>query len=348
MAGVKREREESATTDTSTPAASAPSPNTIFVSKLSKSTTREQLQQHFTAVGHVTYCRILLNPKKLSRGLAYIEFEEADNAKRAVKKLHYSTLDGATLEVTHSTVNPAWVHTEKIEGPKTSTHIKKTKEERNAEKSERDKAAFIAANPDHPKAIAANKRAKYEQIEQRQQQYVDKLQTYSKPVVAPDQTKRREDGTFEYKQVAKPPNCTTVFLTNLPFDVSEDILRQRFEPFGNITYLNVVKDAETQKPRGIGYVQYDATEATDRAITLNESELNGRRMRVTYARPLRERYANKPGNNNNNNSNRTPRSFGSQSSYTPSQYADRSSDNRHPRSFGSKPQQASAPMPNFR
>ncbi len=49
---------------------------------------------------------------------------------------------------------------------------------------------------------------------------------------------------------------TTLFVGNLPFDIQEEELRQHFQSFGAISNVRVVKDRNTRKGIGIGYVRY--------------------------------------------------------------------------------------------
>ena len=79
----------------------------------------------------------------------------------------------------------------------------------------------------------------------------------------------------------KPDGTTTVFLGNLSFDIDEDTVRQLFAECGEVTQVRWVEKDGVFK--GCGFVEFDATEATDLAVKFNGRELLGRPMRVDYS-----------------------------------------------------------------
>eukprot|EP01060_Flectonema_neradi_P020328 TRINITY_DN2786_c2_g1_i1.p1 TRINITY_DN2786_c2_g1~~TRINITY_DN2786_c2_g1_i1.p1 ORF type:complete len:324 (+),score=38.27 TRINITY_DN2786_c2_g1_i1:36-1007(+) len=57
-----------------------------------------------------------------------------------------------------------------------------------------------------------------------------------------------------------------LIVTNLPDHVTEDILRDMFAQFGEVSRVHVVSEKGTSKSRGFGFVEYTDTEASKRAI----------------------------------------------------------------------------------
>ena len=77
-----------------------------------------------------------------------------------------------------------------------------------------------------------------------------------------------------------------IYVGNLSFNTSEDSLQRAFEEFGQVEKTIIVKDKQTGKPRGFGFVEMASDEEARTAIAeLNDKELDGRRLRVTEARP---------------------------------------------------------------
>ncbi|KAG2072274.1 RNA-binding domain-containing protein [Suillus decipiens] len=75
-----------------------------------------------------------------------------------------------------------------------------------------------------------------------------------------------------------------VYVGNLSWNTTDDSLRQAFGDFGNVTDAIVMKDRETGRSRGFGFVTFSAGEEADAAISgMNEQELDGRRLRVNLA-----------------------------------------------------------------
>ena len=81
-----------------------------------------------------------------------------------------------------------------------------------------------------------------------------------------------------------------LFVGNLSFQTTEEDLRSLFESFGEITRIQVMKDRDTGRSRGFGFVEMAAEESAEKAIgALNGKEVQGRALTVNEARPKPER-----------------------------------------------------------
>ncbi|KAJ7096733.1 hypothetical protein B0H15DRAFT_902987 [Mycena belliarum] len=80
-----------------------------------------------------------------------------------------------------------------------------------------------------------------------------------------------------------PPNAHRLS-RNLSFSVTDETLHQAFSQYGNITDSIVMKDRETGRSRGFGFVTYNSEQEASAAISaMNEQDLEGRRLRVNMA-----------------------------------------------------------------
>lgn len=87
-----------------------------------------------------------------------------------------------------------------------------------------------------------------------------------------------------------------VFVGNMSFQTSEGDLRAMFEPFGEITRVNVVTDRDTGRARGFAFVEMTNDEEAVKAIAaLNGKEVGGRALNVNEARPKTERSGSSRG-----------------------------------------------------
>jgi len=69
----------------------------------------------------------------------------------------------------------------------------------------------------------------------------------------------------------------------LHFNITEDMLRGIFEPFGRIDNITLMRDADTNRSRGYGFIQFAHAEDAKRAMeNLNGFELAGRPMKVGH------------------------------------------------------------------
>lgn len=81
-----------------------------------------------------------------------------------------------------------------------------------------------------------------------------------------------------------------LFVGGLPFATTEDELRDVFAAHGAVASAIVVKDRDTGRSKGFGFVEFendDEGKAAEKA--LNGSDLGGRSITVNEARPREER-----------------------------------------------------------
>ena len=63
-------------------------------------------------------------------------------------------------------------------------------------------------------------------------------------------------------------------------------MKEAFAQFGEVKRAKIVKDRETDRSKGFGFVEMDDANEGQKAIdALNEKELGGRTLRVNAARP---------------------------------------------------------------
>ncbi|MDH3588184.1 MAG: RNA-binding protein [Gammaproteobacteria bacterium] len=80
-----------------------------------------------------------------------------------------------------------------------------------------------------------------------------------------------------------------IYAGNLPFSVDEDKLREMFTPFGAVEDVTVIRDRDTGRSRGFGFVQMPDTEAQSAIESLNGQAVDGRTLRISEARPREQR-----------------------------------------------------------
>ena len=81
-----------------------------------------------------------------------------------------------------------------------------------------------------------------------------------------------------------------IFVGNLSFSMGEAELRQLFEQKGSVESVTVMRDQDTGRSRGFGFVEMSSDEAAQKAIAeLNGYSVDGRNLTVNEARPKSER-----------------------------------------------------------
>lgn len=85
-----------------------------------------------------------------------------------------------------------------------------------------------------------------------------------------------------------------IYVSNLGFTVQDEDLKQLFAPYGDVSSAKVINDRITGQSRGFGFVEMSDDNAGKEAIeALNESEVQGRTIKVTEARPKEDKPRNK-------------------------------------------------------
>merc|ERR1711860_458109 len=73
------------------------------------------------------------------------------------------------------------------------------------------------------------------------------------------------------------------YVGSLHFNITEDMLRGIFEPFGAIQSVTLMMDYETGRSKGYGFVTYDRAEDAKKALEqMNGFELAGKPMKVEH------------------------------------------------------------------
>ena len=77
---------------------------------------------------------------------------------------------------------------------------------------------------------------------------------------------------------------SNMYVGNLSYSVTSEDLRELFSNYGN------VKDAKVIGDRGFGFVEMETVEEAEKAIeALNETEHEGRTIKVNEAKPREDR-----------------------------------------------------------
>ena len=81
-----------------------------------------------------------------------------------------------------------------------------------------------------------------------------------------------------------------MFVGSLPWAVDDAKLAEIFAQAGNVVSAQVVKDRETGRSRGFGFVEMSTDEEAQNAVkNLNGTDVEGRKIVVNIARPREDR-----------------------------------------------------------
>ena len=77
-----------------------------------------------------------------------------------------------------------------------------------------------------------------------------------------------------------------IYVGNLDYDLQESQLTELFSQYGQVTSVKIIKDRDTNRGKGFGFVEMENDDEGRTAIQeLNGAELANRELRVNEARP---------------------------------------------------------------
>jgi len=77
-----------------------------------------------------------------------------------------------------------------------------------------------------------------------------------------------------------------IYCGNLSYNSADEDLNTLFQEYGDVASAKVIRDRETDRSRGFGFVEMDSDEEAQNAIdALNGQEFMGRKLVVNESRP---------------------------------------------------------------
>lgn len=91
-----------------------------------------------------------------------------------------------------------------------------------------------------------------------------------------------------------------IYVGNLPFQATEDQVRDMFSEYGTIESLAMINDRDTGRFRGFCFVEMAPADADKAIAALDGKDMDGRSLRVNEARPREDRSRRGGGGGYNN------------------------------------------------
>ena len=93
---------------------------------------------------------------------------------------------------------------------------------------------------------------------------------------------------------------TKLFVGGIPYSITNQKLQEIFQQFGTVTSVNIITDKFSGQSKGFAFVEMEGDAEAQEAIKkLDGSDMEGRRIGVSVARP-REDSQNRGGGFNQN------------------------------------------------
>ncbi|EDV23163.1 uncharacterized protein TRIADDRAFT_27786 [Trichoplax adhaerens] len=263
----------------------------LYVGDLAPDVNEAQLYEKFNSTGPISSIRVCRDAiTRRSLGYAYVNFQQPNDAERALDTLNFDPVNGKPCRIMWSQRDPSLRRS-----GVGNIFIK------NLEKDIDNKAIYdtfsafgnilsckIALDENGNSKGYAFVHFETQEAANRAIEKVNGMLLSGKKVFVGHFMSRKERMEKIGNLAAK---YTNLYVKNFRDDISDDEFRDLFEQCGKIVSCVVMRD-DSGKSRGFGFVSYETHEAAQKAVeTLNEKEFDLRRMYVARAQKKSERSA---------------------------------------------------------
>ncbi len=91
-------------------------------------------------------------------------------------------------------------------------------------------------------------------------------------------------GASKSSVVSSAGATATLYVGNLPYKANEEAVRELFQQSGTVVNVRLMKDRQTGRRRGFGFVEVAAKDANRMIQKLNDFEYEGRTLKVREAK----------------------------------------------------------------
>ena len=103
----------------------------------------------------------------------------------------------------------------------------------------------------------------------------------------PVQKKAKDDAKFEKRHPAPADGSIEIYVGNLSYDLTEDLLRKEFEAYGTVNSARIITNRYNGKSKGFGFVHMPNRAEADAAVkALNDKDILGRKLKCNEAKKV--------------------------------------------------------------
>ncbi|KAJ8485161.1 hypothetical protein OPV22_017646 [Ensete ventricosum] len=261
---------------------------TLYIGDLHPAVTDAELIYAFTPFGTVASARVCRDRASgTPLGYAYLNFLSFSDADKALKAMNHSLLHGRPMRIMWSQRNP--ISRKNGIGNLFVKNLEITVSGAMLE----DLFAVYGTVESCKVAIDGSGRSRgFGFVQMDSEEAAQLAITALNGVILPGSSKKLCVTKFvkksERQALPEVPRGTNLYIKNLDWDITDDVLRQRFSAYGNISSAVVMKDRDG-KSRGFGFVDFKSPEDAKNALELNGSDLGSKSLYVGYAQKRSER-----------------------------------------------------------
>ncbi|KAK4153741.1 hypothetical protein C8A00DRAFT_15064 [Chaetomidium leptoderma] len=230
--------------------------------------TSDQLAKLFQSFGKVKYADLPNDKGKLS-GFGFVTLRGHKNAEKAMAAINGMEVDGRTLAVDYAVDKQTWDQQNGTEEPEAaedeakSSKVKKSKKPAKEEKEEeeddpnmtqedRDLVNFFKNYGDNLEEEDEDENEEDEEGSEDENEDGNEDEAVDEDGELDGSDASDDDEERPQKRITD--NATTLFIRNLPYSSTDEVLKTHFSTFGPVRYARVVMDRATDRPAGTGFV----------------------------------------------------------------------------------------------
>ena len=270
----------------------------IIVKNLPKKITEEEIKKHFSQKGVVTDVKIMHKEDGRSRNFCFVGYKTEQSAKEAIKYFNQTYLKTMKISVEKAKLqgDPSL----KNKGKKGKNKNIKNNEENNDEEIETKESKIKkildlskkTKNADKFDEALKNQKINVDENEEMKEKDNgnENIENMNSNDNENNKDKKVEDKTNDLIN-KKNLDPKRLYLRNIPFEITEDDIRSKFEKYGTINEIHIPINYKTNQSFGYAYISYETVESSIMAINKMDGEyFMGRRLHISIAE---EKY-NKP------------------------------------------------------
>ncbi|KAJ9064529.1 hypothetical protein DSO57_1029545 [Entomophthora muscae] len=255
--------------------------NKVFVGNLSLGHTQAQLRETFSPAGKIVKAKLMARNKK-HFAYAFITFETLEEVEKAVELFNGMDFEGRPLKVEKA------IHKERAKGPK-KPRKKNSKRSDKAGKDQDTNEEDKTSDKENGVAPKPKKNATVE-VKPASEQKVNGDSEHNGEEQQEGLPNNRRKGRGKSSRprrkrtiVSGEPSPTTLYVSNLPFNLSDEGLQQVFSSY-EVKSAHVVRHAPSGRSKGFGFVDFESNEEQQRVLAeIGIVEINGRVLNISVA-----------------------------------------------------------------
>ena len=274
----------------------------IIVKNLPKNITEDELRKHFSQKGDVTDVKIMKKENGQSRNFCFIGYRTESSAKEAVKYFNgtYVRTVKVAVEIAKLQNDPSLVKKggKSVGKNKGGTKqnmwsgILNNNDEENTKESKIKKILELSKQTKNAdkfdEAIKQKKNEKEEETteDKKENEKIEEDKTDNDDKKEEDEKAKPEEksDTKDEQNKQKQLDPKRLYLRNLPFQISEEEIRNQFSQYGQISEIHIPINHKTSQSFGYAYVGYETVESSVMAISKMDGQFfQGRRLHISIA-----------------------------------------------------------------